>query len=500
MTNNFYISIPISGLIRTENYSYNIVGVGGNWPAIASPSSGSFVASSRSSSISTMISFLPTTGFNNDNSLDYNLTLCGYENKDLYTNVMAEISSTSDNTTILSQPVLVRCSGCLPQIAVSISGCGAESCEQYYLENENIFNLVSNISGLEPNTKYKYNIKSDGSNWPVIMITPSGGDFQPTSNTYQLQHKLMFCPYSNDLCGDNVLNYDLTQCFNRNNLYCNLQLSISPEYCEEEKFFSNNILVNCKDCLPKTNISLPSKILLTSSNIVSITGSLSGLIPNTVYNYNFASSDSNWPAILKPIRGTFVASDSVENIVVKFGFCYPSGNCNGPIEGLLPYSIDSLALRDFNENKLYNRLILQVDTFCGDSLFSNDCLIECENCLPCIKYANAIFDDSPTIILENSCCQGQKLIKVNINNAIPGEKYTYKFNYSNSLGFDFVQFNPATGEVYFGSGGNGSVSTICAVNLSNFSQSLIDFELTHYNTNSKVSDTVGLICNTGSCF
>ena len=51
--------------------------------------------------------------------------------------------------------------------------------------------------------------------------------------------------------------------------------------------------------------------------------------------------------------------------------------------------------------------------------------------------------------------------------------------------------------MYFGSGGNGSINTICNVDLTNHAQTLLNFELTHVLSNNKVFDTVGLMCNTG---
>jgi hypothetical protein len=499
--NNFHISIPVSGLIKREDYTYEILGVGGNWPAIANPASGEFVASSKSKKIDTTITFLPTTG-NIHNSLDYELSSCGYANTELFTNVVAKVTSLSDNTIVFSNPSLIKCSGCLPKITVNIVGCSApDSCKQYNLTSTNIFDFQSSISGIEPNTKYHFIIESFGSNWPSILMSPLSGSFVASSNTYDMKHKMVFCPYSGLECGqNNLLDYDLARCFNKNNIYTNLQLSIFPDYCQNEKVFSNNILVNCENCLPKINASIPSNINLTLSNIVDITGNISGLIPNTRYYYQFNSPNSNWPTIISPLSGSFLALSNSEQIVSSLMFCSPSGNCPSGTENLLPYELDSMAETDLNQDKLRTEIILNVTSECGDDIDSKKSIISCDNCLPCLSYANAIFEDAPVIGLDDDCCVGQKLIKVNVTNAIVGDKYLYEFSTSSGVGVNNIEFNPTTGEMYFGGSGLGSIMTICSIDLIDYTQTLINFQLTHVSSNTQIFDTIGLVCNTGSCY
>lgn len=495
---NFHISIPISGLIKREDYKYDITGLGGNWPSIATPSSGLFTATGKTATINTTISFMPTTGSLHNNILPYSLLSCGYEDSELFTRVSARATLLSDNSTVSSAVHLVRCSGCLPKISVSLSGCGSEICGQHTLTNTNIFDFISSFSGLEPNTSYKYSIKSIGSNWPVIMISPTGGSFTANSSIYSLKHKLAFCPYSGNLCGSsNVLDHNLTQCFNKNNLYSNIELSISPEYCSNEKVFSNNILLNCKNCLPKVFSSLVDKISTKSSNIVMINGSFSGLVPNTRYNYSFNTIDSNWPSILKPISGSFIANSITENISSQLMFCSPSGNCGAGTVGLLPYTLDNPAEKDFNQKKLHTNLVLNLTSECGDNVNSKECYIECDDCLPCVRHANALFDSGPIIALDGNCCVGQKLIKVNVSNAVPGDKYSYSFSAVSGLGVNSILFNPSTGEIYCGSDGIGSVNTICDINLVDNAQTILTFSLLHHNTNYRVIDNVALSCNKG---
>ena len=498
---NFHLSLPVSGLIKREDYSYEIVGLGANWPSTASPISGSFTATSRSVSINTTISFLPTTGSNQHlNVLPYNLLSCGYQDRDLFTRVVAKVTSLSDNSVILSSPSLVSCSGCLPNIGISISGCGSTVCDQYNLTNNNIFDFVSSFSGLEPNTSYTYNIRSVGSNWPVIMMSPISGVFSSNSNTYSLKHKLAFCPYSGSLCGSgNILDHNLVKCFNKNNLYTNIELNLSPSYCSNERSFSNNIFINCNNCLPKLSSSIPSKISLLNSNITNIVGSFSGLIPNTLYSYEFECLDSNWPSVLKPISGSFVASSSMESITSQLMFCSPSGNCINGTDGLLSYTLDTIADKNFNQKKLYTDLVLKLNSECGGGVSSKKCTVECDDCLPCIRYANVLFSGSPSITLDAECCTGQKLVSVNVANAIAGDKYIYKFSNVTGVGVSNITFNPVSGEIYFGSGGVGIINTICAIDLVDHTQTLLNIELNHANSDTKITDTIVLVCNNSVC-
>lgn len=501
----FHISIPVSGLIRGEDYAYEIIGLGGNWPSIASPASGSFTSKSKSTSINTTISFLPTTGsVSSLNVLPYSLLSTdheGYQDKDIFTRVAARVTNTWDNCAIVSDSKLIDCSGCFPNPRVSITGCGPTVCDQYSLTGTHIFDFISSFSGLEPDTSYQYNIRSIGSNWPTIMISPLSGSFFSNSKTYNLRHKLAFCPYSGNLCGsDNTLSYDPAKLFNKNNLYTNIELSVAPDYSLDKKTFSNSLFVNCDNCLPKIVSALPSKILLTSSNITNISGAFSGLVPNTLYYYSFECIDSNWPSILKPVSGNFIAGSGTDNIVSQLMFCYPSGDCTYETEGFLPYSLDSSADKAFNQKKLHTDLRLKLTSEYGEIATSRKCSIECQECLPCIRYASIMFDQSPAITLDSACCAGQKLLRVNVSSSMPGERYTYKFSSLNGAGgVNSISFNPSSGEIYFGSGGMGTINTICNVDLMDNAQTLIDCELTHTNTNNKVMDTIALSCNSDNC-
>jgi hypothetical protein len=188
-----------------------------------------------------------------------------------------------------------------------------------------------------------------------------------------------------------------------------------------------------------------------------------------------------------------------QTISTQLMFCYPSGNCPSGTQNLLPYSLDTLAEKDFNQKKLYTNLKLKLTSECGEIIASKQGIIECDDCLPCIKYASALFSGSPLIELPSGCCQGQKFLSVNINNAIPGDRYTYSFSSTPSTGTVFLVFSPSTGEIYFGSGGVGKVNTIMSTNLTDYAQTLLTFELIHSNTNIKTYDSIGLVCRTDSC-
>ena len=272
--NNIHISIPVSGLIKRENYRYEILGLGGNWPSVAIPRTGSFEATAKTTSINTSISFCASTGLaiNLSNVLPYEPLQCGYANQELFTSLKAKVVSLSDNSEIFSSQQLVQCTGCLPNINIELSGCGSEVCDQYILSDSNIFNFVSSFSGLEAGASYNYSLYSLGSNWPCIMASPKSGTFVPTSDTYDMQHRLVFCANSGE-CSSNhpgsmnhnmyVKNTDEAKIFNT------IQLSVTPQSCNGEMNFSNSIMTICDDCLPCIKYGL---VTISGSPQISLSG------------------------------------------------------------------------------------------------------------------------------------------------------------------------------------------------------------------------------------
>jgi hypothetical protein len=269
--------------------------------------------------------------------------------------------------------------------------------------------------------------------------------------------------------------------------------------CLDKPILSDKIEVDCDNCLPVINVSLPNINTLTSTNLISITGSVSSLKPSQSYNYYF-SGNSNWPIVLENISGSFIAKTSSENIVSRLIFCSPSGNCSNN-NGLLPYTLSSKVEKALNNNLLTGKLQLNIQSSgCDNRIFSSNISnISCNNCLPNIKYPNILFSGSPTITLNSECCSGQKLIRVNVSNAIASDKYIYQFTSLNSAGVNNIVFNPSSGEIYFGSGGTGSINTIAAIDLVDHAQTLLNVELNHVDSDSKTSDTVVLVCNNSAC-
>ena len=114
MSNNIKVSIPLSGLFKRETYNYIIRGLGGNWPAIISPLSGSFEAKGKTEVLNEVVSFCPSTGLcppSNPNVLPYSLQSCGYDNNHLYTNIVVDLTSKSDNITTRTNSMIIECTG-----------------------------------------------------------------------------------------------------------------------------------------------------------------------------------------------------------------------------------------------------------------------------------------------------------------------------------------------------------------------------------------------------
>lgn len=374
--NNIHISIPVSGLIKRENYRYEIIGLGGNWPAVAIPSSGTFEATAKTANLNTSISFCANTGLvtNLSNILSYESLQCGYANQELFTSIKAKIVSLSDNSELFSSQQLVQCTGCLPNISIELSGCGSGVCDQYVLKDSNIFNFVSSFSGLEPGASYNYSLYSLGSNWPSIMVSPKSGTFTPTSETYEMQHRMIFCANSGE-CGTNhpgAMNHNIyVKNTDEAKLFNTIELSVTPVSCNGEFNFSNTLMTICDNCLPcvkygLVTISGSPEIALsgeccTSSSPKLVIVEVYNASPGERYLYNFSAANMGIGTV---------------SFVPATGEMYFGENGNGNI---YTYLVPSLALyeqslvtieltHERTQHKIYDSIAVK----CGTDVCSTD--------------------------------------------------------------------------------------------------------------------------------
>jgi hypothetical protein len=493
-SNKYSLITTFNGLKPHNKYNYSILLKEANHRVSFSSLSGYFYTKNENSkNIETTLVFCENSGlceydYNLGNIIDYNCA------KKKFIEFNMKLDSDCLDNSIMGDVVRVDCDNCLPVVSV-----GVPAKATLTAASGNVRNFSITASGLKPYSEYVYSLKNFSTNH-LIGVKELSGVIKTKNNTSAtIPNSLIFCEssgYCNNYVTTGVVNSDV--CNNLLSSTFDVELSSN---CLAQPVISDKIEVDCDNCLPVVSVTLPTNInTLTSTNLISITGTATGLKPFQSYSYYF-TGDNNWPVVLDNVSGSFTPTTTSSNISTKLLFCSSSGSCVNE-DGFLPYTPSSAAQKLLNNDNLYSKLKLNlVSTNCNDKIYSsNIATINCKNCLPCVKYANAVISGSPIITLEDGCCSGQKLLSVNVTNSIPGDRYVYEFSTNSGVGVDRLEFNPISGEIYFGSGGAGVVNTICSVDLIDYTQTLINFELTHSVSNTKVFDTVGLVCNTGSCY
>lgn len=492
-SNRYSLITTFNGLKPYNKYDYAILLKEANHRVSFNSLSGYFYTQNETSkNIDTKLVFCENSGlceypYALGSIVDYNCS------KNKYIEFSVKLDSDCLDESILGDITRVECDNCLPVVSIVTPSKATLTATSGNVRN---FNVVA--SGLKPYSDYVYSFKNFSTNHLIGVKELSGTISTKNATSVTIPNSLIFCEssgYCNGYVTTGVVNSNA--CNNLLSSSFRLELNSS---CLAAPVISDKIEVDCDNCLPVINVSLPTSInTLTSTNLISITGSATNLKPFQSYSYYF-TGDNNWPVVLDNASGSFIAKTTSENIITKLLFCSPSGSCVNE-NGLLPHTPDSSAQKILNNNNLYSKLKLNIKpTHCNNIIYySNVANINCKDCLPCIRYANILFQGSPTISLDTDCCVGQKLLRVNVTNSVPGDHYTYQFDNAGGVGVNSIVFNPSSGEIYFGSGGTGSINTICNIDLVDRSQTIINCELTHTDTNNKVMDTIVLVCNNSSC-
>jgi hypothetical protein len=492
-SHKYSLITSFNGLKPYNKYEYSIVFKDSNHRVSFNNLSGYFYTKNDTSkNVETKLVFCENSGlceypYALGSIVDYDCA------KNKYIEFNVKLDSDCLNNSIVGDVIRVDCDNCLPVVNIAVPSKATLTATSGNVRN---FNVVA--SGLKPRSDYVYSFKNFDTNHLIGVKEVSGTINTKNATSVTIPNSLIFCEssgYCNRYVTTGVANDDV--CNNLLSSSFRLELNSS---CLPAPVISDKIEIDCDNCLPVVNIALPTSIsTLTSTNLVSITGSVTNLKPFQSYSYYF-TGDNNWPVVLDNVSGSFISKTASSSISTKLLFCYPSGSCDNE-PGLLPYVPSSSAQKMLHNNNLYSKLKLNITpTHCSDIIYSSNILdINCKDCLPCVRYANVLFEGSPTITLDSGCCQGQKLLRVNVTNSVAGDRYTYKFDSANGVGVNSVVFNPTSGEIYFGSGGVGTINTICNVDLMDHAQTLLSCELTHDNTNSKIMDTVVLVCNNNNC-
>jgi hypothetical protein len=486
-------NIAISGLKPYSEYFYSFNNVNSNHLVGLKQLSGVVkTKNNTSATIANSLIFCESSGYCNSYFTN------GSANTDVCNNLLFADFDVELNSSCLSQPVVsdkihVECDNCFNIERISIPN-------KVTLTHEsgNSYSFRPILVNLKPYSEYTYFIKNVDTNHLIGFKESSGIIKTLGGNFANIRNNLTFCEGSG-YCSDSISFGSMNSDSCNNTLFANFNIELNSS-CLDKPIMSDKIEVDCDNCLPNIAVSLlDNDTLLSTTNIANISGLISGLKPKNEYEYYF-SYKNNWPVVLENSSGSFKANKDTYDFSTKIAFCKDEVECLEEIN-LLNYTLDSKINKDINNNTLYSDLILNIrPKNCSDIVYSsNEIKISCVDCIPCVSHPSVLIEGSPVIVLDEDCCKGQKLLNISVSGAIPGEKYSYKFIPIGGIGVNYIEIFPTSGDVYFASGGNGNIRAICNVDLENYTQTLINFELTHSNSKYKITDVLGLVCNSGIC-
>lgn len=294
----------------------------------------------------------------------------------------------------------------------------------------NIKNISIGVSGLNPEEQYSFTFGNRGGNWPVKVSPLSGQFYVINENTpYDVKTYVYFppatgyCPPSDPNVFYNVPNTDMSVPgldVGAESLYSVLGLNIT-EVSSNKVVFSYPCIVECDDCVPKLGIS-PTDVSLDegTGNSTNFTSTVVGLIPNQLYFYNITGVSSNWPIKVMPASG-YIQSSSTEHIIQSLvSFCPTIDGCSDNP------SFDH-SITENCENNQEKYAVLEISVECvGDNQYQTPTkarvTVVCNNC---IKKPYAII---PNLLELNSNSKNKTVFNADIDNLVPGSRYSYKFD------------------------------------------------------------------------
>ena len=498
MTNTKIATITVSGLVLNSKYKYEFVGAGANWPTVLSNPTGVFSTNnSLVKTIKTNVHFCTSTGIcpsNEATVLDYDINQCRSDPINLYSNLNFILKDYETDQEIYNDIVEVTCSGCVPKVSLSTA-------TSIGITNNNIYQISVGVTGLSPKQSYNYSFTPLSANWPTTLSTVTGS-FLAKDDYEIVTSDITFCP-TTGMCqtaGKTVSSYTLdNNCINgTTNPNARVRFTLTPTTCANDAVYTDPISITCNNCLPRLTITGPTDILLssTNNNLYTLTHNISGLRLNESYSYAYSGIRSNWPTILSPSSGSFVATGVIHPVSTKLMFCSPKSICPSGTTGLLDYTLDSYAQKLLKQNVLSTSLQLTVTPQSCEipAKTSSPLVLNCSGCLPSFSYAGLNFEGSPELSLTGACCTGLKSVSVSVSGAVPGDEYTYLFDSVSNK----VDFSPSSGYVYFNNNGAGFINTIMSVDLVDSQQVVVNCELTHSDTQIKAIDFLAIKCS-GAC-
>lgn len=494
LNNNVYNTTGVvHNLVSGQKYDYSIDTIYSNWPTTAYPQSGTFVADSSSVNIPLQLSFCRSTGVcpqGASNVLPFTLeNSCNYvDGKDIKTTITLSVKSNNSSALpkISSNGMTISCSNCLPTIKASGS-------PLLTLTSSNTSTTNLTISNTIPGRQYSYSTIGLGANWPV-MIYPMSGIVTATSTTTTVPLKLSFCR-SSGICPDtdsSIIPYSIKPStyygpnldrsarfkFLVTDLDCNLSIQ------------SNESVATCENCISNTSLTnAVSTTVLSSAGTTRYQLVTSGqnLVPGERYTYSVNYVDANWPTVVYPQSGSFVASSNSKIITTDIQFCFPSGSCNNVL-GSMPYTGNSAS----NNRYVKLNISLEDPTIPNAPVRTDDFTVSCANCFPSINYS-IFMSGAPNLVLPLSCCTGTRIMKVDVTGAIPGDRHSYFMGSSSSN----ITFSPESGSLFVRPNGSGTFFNMMTSTMPSGTSAIVTCKIVNESSNIESTEFMVVRCSTG---
>ena len=495
ITTNTHTIVPSAlNLVSGEKYTYTIENMGSNWPTKIYPMSGTFISDGASTTMPALqLSFCRSTGLcppNSNNVLPFILdNSCNYiDGNDIRTTIAISVKPTSNPAAqpIVSNTTALVCNNCLPNIKASIPNTISLTSSSTSTTNLTISNTI-------PGREYSYAAVGLGANWPVVL-NPSSGTVVASSTTTTVPVKVSFCR-SSGLCPESepsVLPYTIKSgAFYGNNLDRNARFKfiVSDTDCTSS-IDSNDSIVTCENCISGTLISnATSSASLTSVGTTRYQLVTSGqnLVPGESYTYNVNYVDSNWPSLVYPQSGTFIATSTTKTINTDIQFCFPSGGCiNHP--NSMPYTANGIS------SNRYVKFNMTIDdpTVPNITTRSEDFTLSCSNCFPPINYG-VLMSGAPNLVLPISCCTGTRVMRVDVTGAIPGDIHRYEMTSS----VPTINFVPDSGRFIVRPNGSGTFLNMMTSTMPSGTSAIVSCRIVNESSSIESTEFMVVRCSTG---
>jgi hypothetical protein len=315
---NYKILTSFKNLLPLTQYSYSIDAVGSNWPVVATPNSGMFTPLKTDYDIETNIAFCISSSV--CSGLDiwpYTTEACGLKDTP-FAEFRIKLELPYSDLKAYSDTQKVECEDCLKTHKISD------------LSVQTLDNRVVSISGsvaeLFINREYSYTLSSLGGNYPLTLENISGS-FVAKSEQENIITNASFCCPSGSSPGV-VFPKTYNNFFRQNNVLEHKILLEVSDTCSNS-LQTKEISVFQEKVNP--SFITPNNVTLTknSSGCSKLNFSLTDLVKDHSYIYNYKLKEANWPVYIENISGIVSDTNGSYDISTKIAFCASSGICSG---------------------------------------------------------------------------------------------------------------------------------------------------------------------------